>query len=148
VARIRVATTIPARPSAVWDDVRDLGSHVEWMADAEAIRFTSRSRSGVGTTFECDTRIGPFSLVDAMEITEWTEGRVIGVRHTGLISGVGRFTVARARLRPRSTRFTWEEELAFPWWMGGPIGALAGGVVLRLVWRRNLRRLRARFPRG
>jgi hypothetical protein len=115
------------------------------MADAEAIRFTSAGRSGVGTTFACDTRIGPFSLVDRMEVTEWTEGRLIGVRHTGLVTGVGRFTLRRPALRRRATRFTWEEELTFPWWMGGPVGALAGGVVLRLVWRRNLRRLRARF---
>ncbi|MDX6661067.1 MAG: hypothetical protein QOJ55_1889, partial [Solirubrobacteraceae bacterium] len=58
-----------------------------------------------------------------------------------------RFTLRPSRLRPRSTRFTWEEELTFPWWMGGRAGALVGGVVLRLVWRRNLRRLRARFHR-
>lgn len=140
-----MATTIPAPPSEVWADVRELGSHVEWMADAEAIRFTSRTRSGVGTTFECDTRVGPFSLVDRMEVTEWHEGRVIGVRHTGLVTGVGRFTLRRSRLRRRSTRFTWEEELTFPWWMGGPFGAVAGGAVLRLVWRHNLHRLRARF---
>jgi hypothetical protein len=145
VARIRVATTIPARPDEVWADVRDLGSHVEWMADAEAIRFTSARRSGVGTTFDCDTRVGPFSLVDRMEITEWSEGRRIGVRHTGLVTGDGRFTLRPSRRRRRSTRFTWEEELTFPWWMGGPAGALVGGLVLRVVWRRNLRRFRARF---
>jgi hypothetical protein len=145
VARIRVATTIPASTSTVWADVRDLGSHVEWMADAEAIRFTSSTRAGVGTTFDCDTKVGPFSLVDRMEVTEWETERVIGVRHVGLVTGIGRFTLRPARLRSRSTRFTWEEELTFPWWMGGPVGALAGGVVLRLVWRRNLRRLRARF---
>jgi hypothetical protein len=142
-----VATTIPARPDEVWADVRDLGSHVEWMADAEAIRFTSARRSGVGTTFDCDTRVGPFSLVDRMEITEWSEGRRIGVRHTGLVTGDGRFTLRPSRRRRRSTRFTWEEELTFPWWMGGPAGALVGGLVLRAVWRRNLRRLRARFRR-
>ena len=145
MARIRVATTIPAPRERVWDDVRDLGSHVEWMADAEAIRFTSPRRSGVGTTFECDTKVGPFRLVDLMEVTEWRDGRLIGVRHAGLVTGVGRFTLRAAGLRRRSTRFTWEEQLTFPWWMGGPVGALAGSVVLRLVWRRNLRRLRGRF---
>jgi hypothetical protein len=108
------------------------------MADAEAIRFTSARRSGVGTTFDCDTRVGPLRLVDRMEVTEWREGRAIGVRHVGLVRGSGRFTL---RGRGRRTRFTWEEELSIPWWLGGP----AAAVVLRLVWMRNLRRLRQRF---
>ena len=133
-----MATTIPAPPAVVWDDVRDLGSHVEWMADAEEIRFTSDQRAGVGTTFDCDTRIGPLHLVDRMEVTEWEDGRLIGVRHVGLVTGTGRFTLTVAEA---GTRFTWQEELTIPWWLGGPLGALA----LRLVWMRNLRRLRRRF---
>ena len=140
-----MATTISASVREVWADVRDLGSHVEWMADAEAIRFTSPARAGVGTTFDCDTKVGPFSLVDRMEVTEWEDERVIGVRHVGLVTGVGRFTLDADPHRVDLTRFTWEEDLTFPWWMGGPVGAVAGGVVLRLVWRRNLRRLRARY---
>jgi hypothetical protein len=55
------------------------------------------------------------------------------------VKGTGRFTLAK---RPRGkTRFTWTEELTFPWWMGGPVGALAAKPVLRAVWKRNLRRL-------
>ena len=139
--RIRVGTVLPATTERVWDDVRDLGSHVEWMADAEAIRFTSEQRSGLGTTFECDTRIGPFRTVDRMEITEWVDGRLIGVRHTGLVAGTGRFQLKPDGVHQRSTRFTWEENLAIPWLLGGPLVAL----VLRLVWMRNLRGLRRRF---
>jgi uncharacterized protein YndB with AHSA1/START domain len=138
VPAIRVSTPITASPEEVWADVRDLASHVEWMADAEAIRFTSEQRSGVGTTFDCDTRVGPLHLTDRMEVTEWVEGEVIGVRHVGLVTGTGRFTLAA---EGAGTRFTWEESLAIPWWLGGPAAAVA----LRLVWVRNLRRLRARF---
>jgi uncharacterized protein YndB with AHSA1/START domain len=138
VPGIRVSTTIPATPEAVWADVRDLASHVEWMADAEAIRFSSEQRSGVGTTFDCDTRVGPLHLTDRMEVTEWVEGEVIGVRHVGLVTGTGRFTLSA---EGGGTRFTWEESLAIPWWLGGPAAAVA----LRLVWVRNLRRLRQRF---
>jgi carbon monoxide dehydrogenase subunit G len=135
---IRVSTVIPAAPSRVWEDVRDLASHVEWMADAESIRFTSERTSGPGTTFDCETRVGPIHTTDRMEVTEWDEGRAIGVRHVGLVAGAGRFT-----LEPEGagTRFTWDEELQMPWWLGGRLAA----PVLRWVWRRNLRRLRGRF---
>jgi uncharacterized protein YndB with AHSA1/START domain len=145
VPRIRVSTTLPAPPSAVWPVVADLASHVDWMADAESIRFTTRRRSGVGTTMEVATRVGPFRLTDVLEVTEWRPGRSIGVRHAGLVGGTGRFTLRRSRLRPRSTRFTWEERLSFQAWLGGPLGAAVAAPVLRQVWRRNLRRLQGNF---
>lgn len=143
--KLRVSTTIDAPPDEVWDDVSDLASHVEWMHDARAITFTSERSSGVGTTFDCETRVGPFGLTDRMEVTSWVRGREIGVRHVGLVTGVGRFTIRR--LRRGRTRFTWTERLRFPWWMGGPVGAVVARPVLRRVWKRNLRSLAARFDR-
>ena len=111
------------------------------MADAEAIRFTSASRQGPGTTFECDTKVGPLRLTDEMAITDWVPGEVMGVRHEGVVTGVGRFT-----LEPVSgdrTRFSWREELTFPWWMAGRVGAAVGAPVLERIWRANLARLKA-----
>jgi carbon monoxide dehydrogenase subunit G len=145
VPGITVSTTIDAPPRVVWASVRDIGSHVRWMADAEAIRFTSRRRTGVGTTFECDTRVGPLTLTDVMEVTSWVERREMGVRHTGVVTGTGRFTLRRAR--GGRTRFTWEERLVFPWWLGGPVGGVVGARVLRQIWKGNLRRLSAGFTR-
>src|SRR4051812_20637618 len=140
MARIRVATVIDAPPRSVWASIRDIATHVGWMEDAVAIRFTSPEQAGVGTTFECDTRVGPFSLTDLMEVTEWDERKRMGIRHVGLVTGSGRFTLRRARGgRPR---FTWDEKLRFPWWMGGPIGGAVGAQLLRRVWRRNLRNLK------
>lgn len=136
-------TVLDAPPDRVWADVQDIGTHVEWMADAVAIRFLSAQTSGSGTRFECDTKIGPFTLTDVMEITEWVPGKVMGVRHTGLVTGTGRFTLKR--LRGGRTRFQWNEKLVFPVWMGGPVGALVSKPVLRWVWRRNLARLADRF---
>lgn len=134
---------LEAPPAEVWADLADIGSHVEWMADATAIRFLTPQTTGVGTTFECDTKIGPFTLTDVMEITEWVPGKVMGVRHTGVVTGTGRFTLKKAR-RGR-TQFQWNEKLVFPTWMGGPVGAVAAKPVLGWVWRRNLTRLAARF---
>ncbi len=78
---------------------------------------------GVGTSFLCDTKVGPIKLVDRMEITEWVTGSTIGVRHVGLVTGSGRFTLTAIDLG-RRTRFSWEESLIFPWWLGGRVGSL------------------------
>jgi hypothetical protein len=141
VTRVRVDVVIPATADVVWDSVRDIATHVEWMADAESITFTSEQRSGVGTTFDCVTKVGPIRLVDRMEITEWEPGRTMGVRHVGLVTGDGRFFIDPLDGTDGHTRFTWDERLTVPWWLGGPLAA----PVLRLIWRRNLRRLRDRF---
>lgn len=137
---IRVSTVIEAEPDVVWDEVRQIDRHVDWMADAVAIRFTSATTAGTGTTFDCVTKVGPITLVDKMEITEWRDAAVMGVRHTGIVTGSGRFT-----LTPEPggrTRFTWVEALTFPWYMGGPVGGVVGGQIMKLVWRKNLANLK------
>ena len=141
MARIRVTTTIDAPPRVVWAAIEDVNSHVQWMTDAVAIRFTSRKESGVGATFECDTKVGPFRLTDVMAITEWKPRRVMGVRHEGVVTGSGRFTLRRRR--GGRTRFTWDERLRVPWKLGGPVGGAVTAVILRRVWARNLRNLKA-----
>ena len=145
MARLRVRVLLDASPAEVWADVRRIATHPEWMQDAVAIRFTGDRTEGEGTTFDCDTKVGPFRLTDRMEITSWVPEREMGVRHVGLVTGTGRFTL-RPRRRGR-TRFTWSETLVFPWWMGGPIGAWAAVPVLTLVWRRSMRNLAARHRR-
>jgi hypothetical protein len=142
VARLSVAIDLPATPAYVWKLVEPIEDHVEWMRDAVAIRFQTDRHRGVGTAFLCDTKVGPVKLVDRMEITEWVPGSVMGVRHVGMITGTGRFTLTPIDLG-RRTRFTWDESLTFPWWLGGPLGAWIGGrLVLRAIWNRNLRELK------
>ena len=143
MARLRVSTTLPAHPAVVWADLADVSSHVGWMRDAVAVRFVTAAHQGVGTQFDCDTNVGPFRLTDRMEITRWDPNSAMGVRHTGIVTGEGVFTL-RAR-RGGRTRFTWNERLRFPWWMGGPVGAWLSVPVLTAVWRRSLRNLAARF---
>ncbi len=148
MSRIAVFVEIDATPDIVWSVVEPIEHHVDWMADAEAIRFSTDQRRGVGTTFVCDTKVGPFRLADHMEITKWEPGLVMGVRHHGIVTGEGQFTLTPIDL-DRRTRFEWTEVLHFPWYLGGPIGEMLGGrVVLRAIWRRNLRRLRTLVEGG
>ena len=141
-----VSTVIERSPADVWADVRNIKSHVTWMQDAAEIRFLSEHHEGPGTRFECDTKVGPFSLTDVMEITAWEDERRMGVRHVGLVEGTGEFTLAE--LGPECTEFRWEEDLSFPWFMGGPVGAFLARPVLRFIWRRNLSRLKTRIEQS
>lgn len=142
---VLVSIDISASPAAVWDYVKDISTHPEWMRDALAIRFTSPTSAGVGTTFECDTRVGPFRLTDHMEVTEWRDGEVMGIRHVGAVTGEGRFTLVPTPAG--GTRFEWAEELEFPARRGGALAALLARPVLKRVWRGNLQRLRDRIER-
>lgn len=170
---IRVSTVIDARADRVWDDVRHIARHVEWMKDAVSIEFdddghndpaggpSSASssdgpddngpddnsndprREGVGVRFSCRTKVGPIVLNDRMEVTEWTDGRLIGIRHQGLVTGEGRLQINP--VDDNRTEVVWEEQLVFPARMGGPIGARLARPVLRRIWTSNLTRLAARF---
>jgi hypothetical protein len=140
MAHIEVSIQLNATPEHVWSVVEPVENHVDWMADAVAIRFLNEQTRGVGTEFFCDTKVGPIKLVDKMEITEWIPQQVMGVRHVGVVTGTGKFT-----LTPHlgGTTFTWAEELKFPWWLGGKLGELVGAkLVMGMIWKRNLRELK------
>ena len=142
MSRITVSIDLEAPPSRVWEVVEPIERHVDWMADAVAIRFHGDQQRGVGTRFACDTKVGPIKLTDQMEITEWIPGEAMGVKHTGLVTGTGIFTLAPLDGGQR-TRFTWSEQLTFPWWLGGRLGEIiGGGLVMKAIWRRNLKKLK------
>lgn len=141
MSSIYVSIVIDAPVAVVWATVEPVERHVDWMADAEAITFEGEQTRGVGTRFVCDTRVGPLKLADRMEITSWVPEREMGVRHQGLVTGTGRFTLTPAA--DGGTLFAWEEELHFPWFLGAKLGELIGGqLVLKAIWRRNLRSLK------
>jgi len=134
---------IPAPRAAVWDELARLDRHVEWMADAHSIEFLGEARSGTGTRIEVETRFGPLRTTDVMEVTDWSPPERMAVIHQGLFTGRGEFTLDEAG--PDATRVTWREDIRFPWWLGGPLGAWFARPVFGWVWRRNLRRLRDRI---
>jgi uncharacterized protein YndB with AHSA1/START domain len=141
VGRISVSEEIDAPPARVWRVIEPIERHVEWMQDARSICFEDEQRSGVGTRFVCETKVGPITLHDRMEITEWEQDRRMGVRHSGVVTGSGAFELVPIDL-DRRTRFMWTEDLRFPWYLGGRLGERLGGQwVLRSIWRRNLKAL-------
>jgi carbon monoxide dehydrogenase subunit G len=137
---VRVGVTIDAPPDAVWAAVEPIERHVDWMTDAVSITFTGPSTRGVGTTFDCLTKVGPFHTVDHMRITEWEPALLMGIRHEGLVTGAGRFTLEP--VAGERTSFTWTEDLRFPWWMGARVGARLAAPAFRRIWNGNLTRLK------
>jgi hypothetical protein len=137
---VDLAITVGTSPTEVWSTLEDIESHTEWMADAVAITFRSEHRRGVGTEFECLTRIGPFRTTDVLRVTEWEPAAAMGIDHHGVVTGHGRFTLLP--VGPGLTARGWREELRYPWWLGGPLGERLSRPVLVHVWRANLARLR------
>ena len=135
LARILVTRLLPRSREAAWKALSDIASHVRWMEDAVALEFRSDRRSGIGTAMDVETRVGPFRTTDRMEVTGWVEGRSIEVVHTGLVTGRGTLSLTT---KEDGTLITWDEELQFPWWLGGAITAWLARPVLRRIWRRNL----------
>jgi hypothetical protein len=143
LARICVRRVIERPPAAVWDRLADIADHVNWMADAAAIRFTTEQRQGVGAAFECETRVGPLRTLDRMKVTEWAPGEAIGVDHRGVVTGTGRFTLQGSD-DGRRTELVWDEDLRLPWYLGGPLAAALARPILRRLWAGNLRRFSER----
>jgi len=142
MARVRCEVEIDATTDEVWAHIADVSTHTDWMRDAQAIRLLTEQTEGVGTRYECDTKVGPLTMTDIMEIIDWRPGVAMGVRHEGVVTGAGMFTLTPIDL-DRRTRFAWTEELRFPWWLAGPLGATVGGkTVLSAIWNRNLRELK------
>jgi hypothetical protein len=135
---VRGEVVVAAPVDVTWAALADIASHVEWMADAESIVFTSEQRRGVGTTFECRTKVGPFATVDKMTVTEWVDGSRLGVAHSGIVTGTGVFDLTAEG--PQATRMGWTEALRFPIFLGGAAGAFVAKPVLRRIWRGNLTR--------
>lgn len=137
---IEVAIDIDRRLSDVWDHVSRLEDHARWMGDVESITFQGSQTSGVGTTMNVLTRVGPFTTVDVIIVEEWNAPHSIVVSHRGVISGRGAFCLEAGGA---GTRFIWRETLAFPWYLGGRITATVARPVLKRIWRANLRRFAA-----
>jgi hypothetical protein len=139
VAIIEISTQISATPVVLWEEIRHINRHVNWMNDAAAISFLSTSTEGVGTSFTCLTKVGPFKTTDIMTITRWEEQKAMGVEHVGLVKGSGIFTITP---NGNTSTITWKEQLTFPWWMLGGLGSYLASPILKIIWKKNLQNLK------
>ena len=139
MASIQISTHINASPQVLWEELRHIDRHVNWMHDAASITFLSPTSEGIGTQFACLTKVAPFKTTDIMTITQWVDERTMGVEHVGLVKGTGTFQIAP---KGEGSTITWEESLTFPWWMLGAFGSLFASPILKLIWKKNLQNLK------
>ena len=137
---VTVSVDIKAPLEAVWVAAADLAGHARWMADVESIEFDSDLPPGPETIMRVATKVGPFRTTDVMKVTGWEPRHRIAVEHRGLFTGLGEFELSPVG---GATRFTWREDIAFPWYFGGPVGATLARPILARIWQGNLRRLKA-----
>ena len=137
---IRIVQEIEAPPEVVWNAISNIQTHVNWMADASKIRITSEQTQGVGTTFDCDTKVGPLRTTDKMQVTEWVPNQILSISHKGLVEGKGSFILEKPS--ECRTLFVWEENLDFPIFLGGKITEFIAKPVLKKIWRGNLYKLK------
>ena len=139
VTTIQISVNVSVSPQVLWEELRHIDRHVNWMNDAVSITFLSPATEGVGTAFSCLTKVGPFKTTDLMTITQWEDNKTMGVEHTGLIKGTGTFQI---HPHGEESTITWKESLSFPLFFLGPLGALAATPLLTYIWKKNLNNLK------
>ena len=131
--RIETSIIINKPLDAVWQEVKVMENHVNWMEDAVKIDILSENNSGIDTKMNVLTKVGPVKLTDIITVTEWKEKESIGVIHEGIVTGEGIFYLTA--LNESQTEFRWEETLKFPIYLGGVIGEFFGSYVLKYIWK-------------
>ena len=144
MVKVRVSEVISVERHLVWSELARIEDHVEWMTDATAIRFLGATRSGVGTRFECDTKVGPIRLTDVMEITEWENAETMRSSAQRGRQRVGPFHPHRRRGAGHARRVGGAAQLSVV------VGVDASGrrlakPVFTALWKGNLRRLGRRI---
>ena len=91
--RIGQCTWFAAPPDRVWAEIEDLSTHPTWMRDAVSVEFLTPEHATVGAEFSCLTKVGFLRNHDVLRVTEWEPGAVMGIEHTGVVTGTGRFTL-------------------------------------------------------
>ena len=113
LSEFRARVTIEASVSQVWRELVNWESQGNWMA---LTKVTSSDKgaddSGIGTTIEAFTGVGPFGVLDKMKVTEWQPPTFCRVDHYGkIIKGIGEFELIEVGGK---TRFDWFEKIEAP----------------------------------
>ncbi len=105
--------TINATVNKVWRALVEWEKQGDWMALTRvSASDNGADDSGIGTTIEAFTGVGPFGVLDKMKVISWEPPHFCRVDHYGkVIKGIGEFRLVELGDK---TRFDWYEEIKAP----------------------------------
>ena len=113
----KLSITINKDIQSVWDSVKDINSHIDWMQDADTIELISGSQNEIGSKYMCKTKVGFLKTNKLNVFNECGD--------------------------EDQTEFIWEEDLVFPLYMGSIIGKKIAMLILHRIWNKNLLNLKS-----
>lgn len=140
-ASLQLTVDVAASAEDTWAGATDWANQGAWMLGT-TVRPTRSNGQGVGGALQARTGLGPFGVLDTMEITVWEPPTRCHVLHTGrVVRGTGAFDV-----EPRgagASTFWWREDLELP------LGALgrAGWPLAKPVFAAGVQASLRRFAR-
>ncbi|NDB49685.1 MAG: SRPBCC family protein [Actinobacteria bacterium] len=105
--------TINATVNKVWRALVEWEKQGDWMALTRvSASDNGADDSGIGTTIEAFTGVGPIGVLDKMKVISWEPPHFCRVDHYGkVIKGIGEFRLVDLGDK---TRFDWYEEIKAP----------------------------------
>ncbi len=129
------------RPAdAIWAHLVDWERLERWMREARDIRVVGNQREGVGVEATATVRLAGLRTTDRIRVTRWEPPYVLEMEHLGWVKGAGYMELSPL---DRGTHLFWREELIPPWGMIGAIGLRIVAPLMRRIFARDLRLLRA-----
>ena len=127
--RVQKAIEITAPPERIWPFFVEPEKVLQWYSTFRRFDYTSNQRRGVGTPFYIEEQAGGSLMKIHFESTEWKENEKLAFR---MVSGSGVKSYAQVWLleaTPSGSRFTFMEEIEFPF---GIIGKFIGLIAQRM----------------
>jgi uncharacterized protein YndB with AHSA1/START domain len=121
--KVQKSIEIAAPPHKIWPFLIEPEKIQKWCITFIKFEYTGKQRSGVGTTFYLEEKAGGPLMKLNFKITEWVENRRVAF---SMISGnfvKGYEQSWTVEATPSGSRFTFMEEIKFPY---GIIGKIMG----------------------
>ena len=129
--RIERSVEIAAPPEKIWPFLVEPDKIMQWFTLLKKFEYTSKQRSGAGTTFYYEEKNGPMLMKLGYEVTEWVENERFAFRMTSGPASTRRDDQVWAiEATSSGSRFTCTEDFEMPWGvLGRMLAALMGGMI-------------------
>ena len=124
--RIQRSIEIAAPPEKVWPFLVEPDKILKWCITLEKFEYTSDQRNGVGTPFYFEERAAGRLMKLNFAVTDWLRNKRLAFSMTSgdLVKAYEQIWTVQAT--PSGSRFTFTEEIEFPYGIIGKILGLFG----------------------